>query len=112
MKDWFDESALLKITDGIGSILNVIILVILVIVTAMIITALFVMPSLIDFVAKRYYPLLQRKNGGSLLGSLVHVISAIIIFIVLLGISLPFLVCWYWNVNVFFSRSLFESAII
>lgn len=100
MKDWFDESALLKITDGIGSILNVIILVILVIATAMIITALFVMSSLIDFVAKRYYPLLQRKNGGSLVGSLVHVISAIIIFIVLLGISLPF---WFVGIGMLMS---------
>ncbi|MDV6343618.1 EI24 domain-containing protein [Nitrosomonas sp. Is37] len=90
MENWFDESVLLKITDSIGGILNVIILVILVIVTAMIITALFVMSSLIDFVAKRYYPLLERKNGGSLVGSLIHIISAIIVFIVLLGIALPF----------------------
>ncbi len=100
MKDWFDESVLLKITDGIGGILNVIILVILVIVTAMIITALFVMPSLIDFVAKRYYPLLQRKNGGSLVHSLIHVISAIIVFIVMLGIALPF---WFIGVGMLVS---------
>lgn len=100
MQDWFDESALLKITDGIGSILNVIILIILVIVTAMIITALFVMPSLIDFVAKRYYSLLERKNGGSLVDSLIHVISAIIVFIVLLGIALPF---WFVGIGMLVS---------
>ena len=100
VKDWFDESDLLKITNSIGDILNVIILVMLVIVTTMIITALFVMPSLIDFVAKRYYPLLQRKNGGSLLGSLVHVISAIIIFIVLLGFALPF---WFVGIGMLMS---------
>ncbi|SDY61154.1 EI24 domain-containing protein [Nitrosomonas sp. Nm33] len=100
MENWFDESVLLKITDSIGGILNVIILVILVIVTAMIITALFVMSSLIDFVAKRYYPLLERKNGGSLVGSLIHIISAIIVFIVLLGIALPF---WFVGVGILVS---------
>lgn len=100
MQDWFDESALLKITGGIGSTLNVIIIIILVIVTAMIITALFVMSSLIDFVAKRYYPLLERKNGGSLVGSLIHVISAIIVFIVLLGIAIPF---WFVGVGMLVS---------
>jgi hypothetical protein len=105
VKDWFDESDLLKITNSMGDILNVIILVMLVIVTTMIITALFVMPSLIDFVAKRYYPLLDRKNGGSIIGSLFHVISAIIIFIVLWSIALPF-----WFVGVGMLASFLAAA--
>ena len=87
LKDWLDEDDLLRIINSIGDILNAIILVMLVIVTTMVITALFVMPSLINFVAKRYYPLLDRKNGGSILGSLLHVISAIVVFLVLWGIA-------------------------
>ena len=100
MKDWIDESNLIKITDGIRDILNVVIFIMLVIMTSMIITALFVMPSLIDFVAKRYYPLLDRKNGGSIMGSLFHVISATIVFIALWSIAIPF---WFIGIGMLIS---------
>lgn len=105
VKDWFDESDLLKIANNIGDILNVIIWVMLVIVTTMIITALFAMSSLINFVATRYYPVLDRENGGSIIGSLFHVISAIIIFIALWSIALPF-----WFVGVGMLASFLAAA--
>lgn len=105
VKDWFNESDLLKIANNIGDILNVIIWVMLVIVTTMIITALFAMSSLINFVATRYYPVLDRENGGSIIGSLFHVISAIIIFIALWSIALPF-----WFVGVGMLASFLAAA--
>lgn len=105
LKDWIDESHLLKIVNGIGEILNVIIIVMLIIVTSMVITALFVMPLLIDFVAKRYYPLLDRKKGGSIIGSLLHIISAMIVFIMLWGIALPF-----WFVGIGMLVTFFAAA--
>lgn len=100
ISDWFDESRSQIITDSIEGILNVVILVMLVIVTTLLITALFVMPSLIDFVAKRYYPLLSRKSGGSVMGSLFNVISAITVFIVLWSIALPF---WFIGIGILVS---------
>lgn len=100
IKDWFGESGLQMFTHSIEGVLNVIILVMLVIVTTLIITALFGMPALIAFVAKRYYPLLDRKNGGSIMGSLLHVISAVVVFLVIWSISLPF---WFIGVGILIS---------
>lgn len=100
IKDWFGDSGLQMFTNSIEGVLNVIILFMLVIVTTLIITALFVMPALIAFVAKRYYPLLDRKNGGSIMGSLFNVISALVIFLVLWSISLPF---WFIGVGLLVS---------
>lgn len=121
LNDWFNEDDLLRIVNSIGDILNAVILVMLVIVTTMVITALFVMPSLINFVAKRYYPLLDRKNGGTIVGSLLHVISAIVIFLVLWSIALPlwfvgvgmiisFLAAAYLNQRLFSYDALSEHA--
>lgn len=100
ISDWLGESSLQMITTSIEGILNAVILVMLVIVTTLIITALFGMSPLIDFVAKRYYPLLERKNGGSIIGSLLHVITAIAVFLVLWSIALPF---WFIGVGILVS---------
>jgi len=58
-------------------------------VTAILITSLFLMPFIIDFVAQRRYPDLERRKGGSLLGSLVNSLVALPLYILAWVILLP-----------------------
>lgn len=59
-------------------------------VTALFITALVFMPVILSHVAARHYPDLGRQYGGSFLGSLVNAISALVIYIFIWLITLPF----------------------
>lgn len=61
----------------------------LVFVTALFITALFAMPALVRLVAERDYPALERKQGGSFVGSLANAALALGVYVVLWAASLP-----------------------
>lgn len=89
LQNWLEASHLQAIAGTVETVLNVIILILLIIITSLIITALFAMPDLVNFVAKRYYPELTRMRGGTLGGSLRTVISAITLFILIWVITLP-----------------------
>ncbi|HNP52687.1 MAG TPA: EI24 domain-containing protein [Nitrosomonas nitrosa] len=100
ISNWLGEFYLEKAITGIEGFLNVVIFIMLVVVTTLVITALFAMPALINFVAKRYFPQLDRQSGGTIMGSLVNVISATLVFIVLWGIALPF---WFIGIGMIIS---------
>jgi uncharacterized protein involved in cysteine biosynthesis len=61
----------------------------LVMLTAITVTALFVMPVLVEVVAQRRYPNLERRRGGSFTGSVWNTLFALAIFVVLWLITLP-----------------------
>lgn len=100
IKDWLAESYLIKIANNLEGLANVLIFVTLVIITTLIITAAFVMPSLINFVAMRYYPQLARKQGGNVMGNVRHVLSALLGFLLLWSIALPL---WFLGIGIVIS---------
>ncbi len=121
LQDWLEASSLHAIADGVETIINLIIFAALIIITSLIITALFAMPALVNFVAKRYYPDLVRMQGGTLTGSLRNVISAVIIFIAIwaitlplwftgIGLLVPMLAAAYLNQRLFFYDALSDHA--
>ncbi|WP_329604659.1 EI24 domain-containing protein [Undibacterium luofuense] len=61
----------------------------LMVLTSMICITAFAMPSITRFVGSRYYPVLERRHGGSLFGSLWHSLSSFVIFIVIWLLTLP-----------------------
>ena len=61
----------------------------LMILTALIFIGTFAMPAIVRHVSERHYPLLERRRGGSVLGSLWLAISSFLIFLVLWVICLP-----------------------
>lgn len=77
------------IANGIQAALQVLFYVPLVYLTALLITALFGTSALIRIVAERTYPALAREHGGSLAGSLWNAAIAIVLFLVLWGVTLP-----------------------
>lgn len=61
----------------------------LVIMTALLFIAVFAMPAIIRHVAARRYPALERRQGGSLLGSLWLTLWTFAVFALLWLVSLP-----------------------
>jgi CysZ protein len=89
--------------------------------TALVITALFAISALIRLVAERDYPQLERKNGGSMGGSLLNALVAIGIFsaiwaltlplwLIGAGVVVPFIAATYLNQRLFRYDALAEHA--
>lgn len=58
-------------------------------VTALLITAIFAMPTMVNHVAEKYYPRLERKQGGTNAGSIANALVAIAVYCVGWVLSLP-----------------------
>ena len=109
------------VASGVLVVVQLLLFVPLVLVTALMITALFAMPALIRLVAERDYPQLQRKNGGSFVGSLLNAVIALGIFIAIwvltlptwligVGVLVPFVAAAYLNQRLFRYDALSEHA--
>ncbi|SFP36469.1 Uncharacterized protein involved in cysteine biosynthesis [Nitrosomonas cryotolerans] len=109
------------IVHGIQSITHMILFISLVTVTTLFITAIFAMPALINVVANRHYPSLKREYGGSIRGSLINALLAMSIFALMwlitlplwligLGIIVPFVAAAYLNQQLFRYDALSEHA--
>jgi uncharacterized protein involved in cysteine biosynthesis len=60
-----------------------------ILITAMLVAAVFLMPALVELVARRDYPDLERRSGGTAVGSLWNALAAIGTFIGLWIVTLP-----------------------
>jgi CysZ protein len=58
-------------------------------VTALAFAAIFAMPVMLNFVAARDYPELEKKHGGTFIGSVWNTVVAIVVFLVLWVVTLP-----------------------
>jgi len=58
-------------------------------VTALVATEIIAMPIIVKFVGERYFPALQRKSGGTMVGSIINAAIGISIFTVLWIFTLP-----------------------
>lgn len=67
-----------------------------VLITAMVITEFFTMPGLVNFVAQRDFPGLARLHGGTVIGSVLNSVRAIVIFALLWLVTLPL---WFTGIG-------------
>jgi len=121
IQTWLEGVEPLWIANGIQAAVHFILFVPLVFITALVITALFAMPALIRLVEDRYYPLLKRENGGSMVGNLLNALLAVGVFIVIwvltlplwfigIGVVVPFIAATYLNQRMFRYDALAEHA--
>jgi len=119
--DWISFDAA-RIASWLGAALVIALLTPVVILTALLIATVFAMPVLVRHVAQQYYPSLEIRHGGTLLGSVWNAITAIGMFVLLwiatlplwllgpLAAPLPVLLSAYLNQRLFRYDALSEHA--
>jgi CysZ protein len=78
-----------EVTGGLGWVLLIVLLVPLVLATASVIIGVVSMPAMVEHVAGRSYPTLERRRGGTLAGSVWNAVLAVAVFLGLGVLSLP-----------------------
>ncbi len=68
----------------------------IVLITAVLVTDLVAMPVIVPFVGRQHYPRLEQRKGGIVAGSIWNSAIAIVMFVVLWMISLPF---WFTGIG-------------
>ena len=58
-------------------------------VTSLMFTAIFIMPAMLSFVAARDYPELEKRRGGTFVGSIWAAVVAVSVFLILWVVTLP-----------------------
>lgn len=85
-------SARLDLSRFAGAAATVILIMLIapaIMVTAMLIAAVFAMPALVDHIARRDFPQLEKAKGGTFFGSLVNAVVAVAAFALLWIATLP-----------------------
>lgn len=88
-RGWVARLELSRFAGVAATIVLVLMLAQAIIATATLIAALFAMPVLVEHVARRDFPGLERANGGTNLGSFVNAVFALSGFVVLWLATLP-----------------------
>lgn len=121
-EQWMAQGFLAAISGYLVTMILVMLLVPVVYVTALVITAVFAMPAMVNHVAGKYYPQLERKHGGTTAGSVINSVIAIFVYCVLwvltlplwlfspLAIVLPIILSAYLNQRLFRYDALAEHA--
>jgi CysZ protein len=86
---WTARWDLTEVAGVIAVVVVVILLTPAIIITALLIAAIFAMPVLVSHVTRRDYPQLERRQGGTVLGSAWNAFVAIGLFLVLWVVTIP-----------------------
>ena len=78
-----------EVAGGLGWVLLIVLLVPLVLATASVIIGFASMPAMVEHVASRSYPQLERLHGGTLAGGVWNAVLAVAVFLGLGLLSLP-----------------------
>lgn len=109
------------VANTIQFIIHLFVFVPLVFATALILTALFAMPGLIRLVSGWHYPDLEYAHGGNMAGSIANALVAIGVYLLIwvvtvplwlvgVGIIVPFIAATYLNQRLFRYDALAEHA--
>jgi CysZ protein len=89
VEQWVSHGILAVVSHYLVAIVLMMLLLPAIYVTALAITAVFAMPIMVNHVAQKYFPDLERRHGGSTTGSIVNTMVAVVIYCVGWIISLP-----------------------
>ena len=85
---WLAQHGASWVLQGAGMFLGIALLLPAIVVTAMVLTELFAMPAIVSVVSEGY-PALEKRKGGTVIGSMGNAVMAIVVFAVLWLITLP-----------------------
>jgi len=89
LEQWIAEGFLALAAHYVIATLLVLLLLPAIYVTALLLTAIFAMPAMVDHVAQKHYPELERKQGGTVAGNVSNAVAAVGIYCLGWIISLP-----------------------
>ena len=89
LRQWIAQGFFAAVAHYLITFILVLLLLPAIYVTALLITSVFAMPMMLNFVAEKYYPELERKHGGSNVGSIANATIAIAVYCVGWILSLP-----------------------
>jgi len=90
LEQWIVEGFLALAAHYVIATVLVLLLLPAIYVTALLVTAIFAMPAMVDHVAQKHYPELERKQGGTVAGNVSNAVAAVAIYCLGWIISLPF----------------------
>ncbi len=93
-QQWISAGFLAAVSGYVVAFILIILLVPEIYATALLITALFSMKAMVEHVSEKCYPHLERKMGGTFMGSLINSLRVIIVFCLGWVITLPF---WFFS---------------
>ena len=89
LEQWIAQGFLAVMSHYLIATVLVLLLLPAIYVTALLITAIFAMPMMVNHVAGKYYPELERKQGGSAAGNLSNAVMAVVVYCLGWIICLP-----------------------
>lgn len=89
LEQWIAQGFLALATHYLIATVLVLLLLPAIYVTALMITAIFSMPAMVDHVATKNYPTLERKQGGTMAGNVSNAVMAVAVYCLGWIISLP-----------------------
>ena len=87
--DWLQQRGFSSIVHYSVWLLLSLLLAPMILITAVLIAAVLAMPLIVNFVAARYYPALDKCRGGTMSGSIVNSLVAVLVFAGLWVATLP-----------------------
>lgn len=89
LEQWMAEGFLAVVSHYLIATVLVMLLLPAIYVTALLIAAIFAMPSMVNHVAGKHYPELERRQGGTVAGNVVNAVIAVAVYCVGWVVSLP-----------------------
>lgn len=86
---WLSQRSLDILAHYSALLLLVVLIAPLMLITAVLVAAIFQMPKIVSFVAKRDYPALEKRHGGTVSGSVANAMVAVLVFAGLWIVTLP-----------------------
>lgn len=113
LAEWFTGIEPSWIGASLQVLLHLMLFVPLVMLTALVLTAIFGMDAMVSIVSDRFYPKLEKRRGGGLVGSSANAFTAVVVYIGLwivtlplwllgpIGVVIPFITAGYLNQRLF-----------
>jgi hypothetical protein len=89
LEQWIAQGFLAVATHYLIATVLVLLLLPAIYVTALMITAIFSMPAMVDHVARKHYPTLERRQGGTAAGSVGNALLAVAVYCLGWVLTLP-----------------------
>jgi uncharacterized protein involved in cysteine biosynthesis len=86
---WLGQFDIATLAGAAAVIVLLLLLAPVILASAMLLAAVFAMPVLVELVARRDFPQLERRKGGTLLGGLWNALAALVAFLLAWVLTLP-----------------------